>query len=369
MKLQFAYDNSAIHQVQTSADRRLQQASTWLTKTLPEEINSRGAGATSALSRGFYAVDYAAAKVLGAFGNNIVGLARTFTNDSVRGGLYEAAAHPDAAIRHGWRAWSNLSNEDRLAQGGSALLMLLGASPAEGLTVTEGAGMMAARLDRASASLGSKFAEARGFLPLRSSTSEFGLSPARQIGAFDVVGDGVRFRPLGERGLSGVVAPEVGGEFIGPRIGKSGFTTPDELASEVLSRYQKYSDLAYDRALRADAAGRLKVRPGVSQATRVGQYTDRIAQSMLKGWLKSEGIPNSPNGLVRINRWLRDPAGTGLYRIPDVRVPSANMIFDGTIGYKWSSTPQVVDFMNFSAGDQVVIVRPGQLGGSYSIIP
>jgi hypothetical protein len=46
----------------------------------------------------------------------------------------------------------------------------------------------------------------------------------------------------------------------------------------------------------------------------------------------------------------------------------ANITFDGTIGLKTSSTPQVIDFSTFSGGDNVMIVRPTRLGGSYGIV-
>lgn len=86
-------------------------------------------------------------------------------------------------------------------------------------------------------------------------------------------------------------------------------------------------------------------------------------------WLRSEGITEGPDQAVQLNRWLRDPSDSGAYRIPDVRIPDANLIMDGTIGLKWQSTPQVADFRSFSGGSSIVIVRPTQLGGSYSVLP
>ena len=95
---------------------------------------------------------------------------------------------------------------------------------------------------------------------------------------------------------------------------------------------------------------------------------DRFARSELQSWLRSEGITEGPGELIQVNRYLRDP-GSDAYRIPDVRVPGAGTILDGTIGTKTSTTPQVIDFRAFSGGDNVIIVRPARIGGSYGIIP
>lgn len=94
---------------------------------------------------------------------------------------------------------------------------------------------------------------------------------------------------------------------------------------------------------------------------------DAIARSRLRGWLSSEGISEGPGRIVEVNRWLRDPAGSGAYRIPDVRIGNANIIFDGTIGWKGATTPQIIDFRSFSGGSNVVIVKPTRLGDSYGI--
>lgn len=96
---------------------------------------------------------------------------------------------------------------------------------------------------------------------------------------------------------------------------------------------------------------------------------DNYARSQMRSWLASEGLFEGQGSVIQINRWLRDPTGSGAYRIPDVRIPSANVIFDGTIGIKTSSTPQVIDFGSFSGGNNVIIVRPTRLGGSYGIVP
>jgi hypothetical protein len=85
-------------------------------------------------------------------------------------------------------------------------------------------------------------------------------------------------------------------------------------------------------------------------------------------WLRSEGISEGPGSVVQINRWMRDPAGSGVYRIPDVRLTRPGVIMDATIGHKGWSSLQIRQFHSFSSGNRITIVRPTQLGGSYSLI-
>ena len=76
-------------------------------------------------------------------------------------------------------------------------------------------------------------------------------------------------------------------------------------------------------------------------------------------------LPKPP--LIQVNRYLPNPTGTG-YRIPDVSIPDADQIFDATIGNKFWSNLQVKDFFQFSGGGSITIVRPTQVGGSYSVV-
>jgi hypothetical protein len=100
------------------------------------------------------------------------------------------------------------------------------------------------------------------------------------------------------------------------------------------------------------------------------QYVDRAARAALRRWVRNNGLTEGRAGQVQINRWLRDPSPGGTtHRIPDVRVPGERFIFDATIGQKSLLTPQVSDFVLFSGGDRVTIVRPSALGGSYSLLP
>ena len=66
--------------------------------------------------------------------------------------------------------------------------------------------------------------------------------------------------------------------------------------------------------------------------TRVSDYVDRISVRDLKAYLRSEGISEGPASLVEMNRWLRDPDGSGFYVRPDVRIRAAGRIYDATVG-------------------------------------
>jgi hypothetical protein len=93
-----------------------------------------------------------------------------------------------------------------------------------------------------------------------------------------------------------------------------------------------------------------------------GQRTDAYARDAIRGWVESENLADD---VVLINRRLYEP-GEGLaYRIPDIRVPDANLILDGTIGWKWGTTAQIGDFRAFS-GARIIVVRPSALGGPYT---
>jgi len=92
--------------------------------------------------------------------------------------------------------------------------------------------------------------------------------------------------------------------------------------------------------------------------TVLGQRVDSIARNRLLNYLKREGIPEGPGTDVLVNRWLRDPSGSGKYRIPDLRLKKTEIILDGTIGGKTMSSPQIQDFIQFSGGDKVIIIKP-----------
>lgn len=150
--------------------------------------------------------------------------------------------------------------------------------------------------------------------------------------------------------------------FVAPSYGR--FGTAQEFADAAFGRYQQFVDEGYDLALAAESRGRLSGAPN----TRVGNYVDRYSRDAFNEWLEANGIAEGVSSSVQMNRWLRDPFGSGAYSRPDIRIPDANLILDATVGWKWSGTPQISNFQTFSSGNRIIIVRPTQLGGSYSIV-
>jgi len=191
-----------------------------------------------------------------------------------------------------------------------------------------------------------------------------GVSAAASAGAGGLELGGVDV-PI--NGVSSAI-PTAAEDFIGPTFGRSGFRTTGDFAQELGTQYQGFVDNAYAAAEQARAAGLLRPPPGISMETHMGQLVDQAARADLQGWVASEGIAEGPGQIVQINRYLRDPLGSGAYTIPDVRIPGANLILDGTIGVKTTSTPQVINFYNFSGGNNILIVRPTQLGGSSGMV-
>src|SRR5258708_9521688 len=91
--------------------------------------------------------------------------------------------------------------------------------------------------------------------------------------------------------------------------------------------------------------------------TVIGREIDAIARGRLRNFLDRVGIAE-PSSDILVNRWLRDPSGSGKYRIPDVNLPNSQRILEGTIAEKTSSTPQVVDIRDYSGGSRVDIIKP-----------
>jgi hypothetical protein len=150
----------------------------------------------------------------------------------------------------------------------------------------------------------------------------------------------------------------------GPGIGRSNYQSLAEFDQAVRARYQTFYNQADTIAQARIAAGQLENDPTI-----VGAFMDRFARGQMRAWLASEGIQEGPGSLIQVNRWLRDPAGTGAYRIPDIRIPGADTIYDGTIAPKGWDTMQIRTFSIFARESNIVIVRPDRLGGSYAIWP
>jgi hypothetical protein len=152
-------------------------------------------------------------------------------------------------------------------------------------------------------------------------------------------------------------------QWHGPGIGRSGYKTSAEFADAAYNQYQRLYN-------QGDAVTRAQVAAGTlaNDPVLIGSVIDDIARTGMRAWVAGEGLSEGANSIIAINRYLRDPSGSGAYRIPDVRIPSANLIMDGTIGLKTRTAPQVIDFGNFSGGNNVMIVRPDSYGGSYGIV-
>lgn len=162
---------------------------------------------------------------------------------------------------------------------------------------------------------------------------------------------------------SATMASSSGGVFIGPTIGRSGFRSWDEFNAEAYRRYQRYVDDAYNDGVIAEGEGLLRGNRG----TRLGNLVDQASRARMNAWLRSEGIPEGPGSSVQLNRWLRDPSGSGAYVRPDVQVPG--LMLDATVGKKPPGTPQLERNAEYSGGIPTTVVRPSQLGGSCSVLP
>jgi hypothetical protein len=150
-------------------------------------------------------------------------------------------------------------------------------------------------------------------------------------------------------------------------IGTSGFQTQGEFAEAVFQRYQQYIDEAYAIFEPQVRAG-IRVPPaGVSRNTYLGHLIDADARRRLRTWLAAEGITEGPGQVIQVNRRLAD-AITTRYRIPDIRIPGAQVILDGSLELKTIQSAQIRDFGLFSGGDGIIVVRPTQLGGSYGLV-
>jgi hypothetical protein len=126
----------------------------------------------------------------------------------------------------------------------------------------------------------------------------------------------------------------------------------------IMNNYARYYNEGWSQTVGRFNAGEITIPAGQNWRTVLGQYTDAAARGRLRNFLAREGIAEGPGADVLVNRWLRDPSGSGAYRIPDVRLMQTGTILDGTIGTKTMATPQVQDFIKFSGGNRVIIVRP-----------
>ncbi|RYD83069.1 MAG: RHS repeat-associated core domain-containing protein [Verrucomicrobiaceae bacterium] len=126
----------------------------------------------------------------------------------------------------------------------------------------------------------------------------------------------------------------------------------------IMNNYQRYYNDAWSRVVPIFNSGEITIPCGLNWKTVLGQKVDKAARERLLNYLRRERIPEGPGTDVLVNRWLRDPAGSGAYRIPDLRLIQTRKILDGTIGEKTLTMPQAVDFYNFSGGFDIFFVKP-----------
>ncbi|HEY7853078.1 MAG TPA: hypothetical protein VIB82_08885, partial [Caulobacteraceae bacterium] len=112
----------------------------------------------------------------------------------------------------------------------------------------------------------------------------------------------------------------------------------------------------------------------------IGGRLDGLARDGIRQFVEDEGVREGSGELIQINRRLPDPDGSGASRFPDIYIPKAGVIFDGSLAPKFASSLQIADFGRFSGGAKTSIVRPsslppkdlgggGSIMGSYGIVP
>jgi hypothetical protein len=136
------------------------------------------------------------------------------------------------------------------------------------------------------------------------------------------------------------------------------------LQVEVLKIMQERADTAYDEAVLLHDEGRLTVQ--LSREEAIGNFVDRAVKADLRAVFNVNRVDTSRDQPVRVVGREYDTSGTDrTFRVPDARV--GNIAFDVTLTEKTLKTPQVRGFFSSDfRPDVVVIVRPRQLGGSFT---
>jgi RHS repeat-associated protein len=126
----------------------------------------------------------------------------------------------------------------------------------------------------------------------------------------------------------------------------------------IINAYQRYYNEGWQAVVQRFLAGKIKIPAGQNWKTILGRELDGYARARLRAFLEREGISEGRGMDVLLNRYLRNPADPSDYRIPDVRLLRTGTILDGTIGEKTMNTPQIQDFIRFSGGNKVIIIKP-----------
>jgi len=145
------------------------------------------------------------------------------------------------------------------------------------------------------------------------------------------------------------------------RIGRSQMTAA-QFETRTLQIQQAAATAAYDRGVKAIAAGELALKNGDYVLT-LGTYVDQQVRFELRRFGTSEGIPDSgASSTFAVNRQIR---GADLIGIPDLRL-GQGLLSDVTLSPKDGFTDQLRRWNTIRPND-TVIIRPDQLGGSYVV--
>jgi hypothetical protein len=130
---------------------------------------------------------------------------------------------------------------------------------------------------------------------------------------------------------------------------------------EVARMMQERADSAYEEAVQRYEAGRLT--PRLSREEAIGNYIDGAVKMSLRWTFNVRQVDISRGNPIQVVR--REYATDRTYRVPDAR--AGNIAFDVTLTRKTLSTSQIRGFFraNFRPA-AVIIIRPSQLGGSYT---
>ncbi|GAB7547892.1 hypothetical protein CS8_075850 [Cupriavidus sp. 8B] len=151
-----------------------------------------------------------------------------------------------------------------------------------------------------------------------------------------------------------------GDDYQNVRIGKSRMT-PMEFEKKVLDIHQAATDDAYRDGIDAMDRGRLP-----KSAKDLGVFIDDRVRLQLRGFAAEEGLSDSAASNVwAVNRRIKSEQVPG-WGVPDSRL-GANLYADTTLAAKGAYTPQIMKWNEIRPGN-VLIIRPTELGGSYSIL-
>jgi hypothetical protein len=145
------------------------------------------------------------------------------------------------------------------------------------------------------------------------------------------------------------------------RIGNSQMTV-QEFETRTLQLQQTAANEAYERGVRAIAAGQLPLTNGNYVLT-LANYVDQQSRLDLRRFGVAEGIPDSnASNIFAVNRYIR---GSNMIGIPDLRI-GAGLLSDVSLARKDGYTDQLRRW-NVILPNDTLIIRPDQLGGSYVV--